>query len=218
LSAQSVENSTRLKQSCKLGSSQILKLDRLALCNLGEQSCEYLGSVLQSENSSLKELDLTNNDLQDSGLELLSAGLKSSHCKLEILRLSGCLVTEEGCSSLASALSLNPSHLKELDLTYNHPGESGVKLLSARLEDPLCNGCDLTLDPNTAHSELSLSEENRRVKRGERIVCVCVCVRERESVCKRFSRIKITLFFNYIFNNLQFQYKILLIINQCSDY
>ena len=50
--------------------------------------------------------------------------------------LSGCLITEEGCTSLASALSSNPSHLTELDLTYNHPGDSGVKLLSAQLEDP----------------------------------------------------------------------------------
>ena len=50
--------------------------------------------------------------------------------------LSGCLVTEEGCSALASALSSNPSHLKELDLRYNHLGDSGVKLLSAGLEDP----------------------------------------------------------------------------------
>uniref|UniRef100_A0A3B3Q4I7 Uncharacterized protein n=1 Tax=Paramormyrops kingsleyae TaxID=1676925 RepID=A0A3B3Q4I7_9TELE len=30
--------------------------------------------------------------------------------------LSGSRVTEEGCSSLASALRSNPSHLKELDL------------------------------------------------------------------------------------------------------
>ncbi|TKS67950.1 Ribonuclease inhibitor [Collichthys lucidus] len=43
---------------------------------------------------------------------------------------------EEGCTSLASALSSNPSHLRELDLSYNHPGDSGVKLLSAGLEDP----------------------------------------------------------------------------------
>ncbi|KAI4875121.1 hypothetical protein NFI96_006864, partial [Prochilodus magdalenae] len=50
--------------------------------------------------------------------------------------LSRCMITEKGCSSLASALSSNPSHLKELDLTYNHPGQSGVKLLSARLKDP----------------------------------------------------------------------------------
>ena len=53
-----------------------------------------------------------------------------------VCRLSGCLITEEGCTSLASALDSNPSHLRELDLSYNHPGDSGVKQLSARLEDP----------------------------------------------------------------------------------
>ena len=51
-------------------------------------------------------------------------------------RLSGCLITGEGCASLASALSSNPTHLRELDLSYNNPGDSGVKLLSAGLEDP----------------------------------------------------------------------------------
>uniref|UniRef100_A0A3B1JEN1 SPRY-associated domain-containing protein n=1 Tax=Astyanax mexicanus TaxID=7994 RepID=A0A3B1JEN1_ASTMX len=111
---------------------------RLASCNLGVKTCENLESVLNLENSSLKELDLSNNDLQDSGVELLSAGLKSSQCKLQILRLSGCMITDKGCCSLASALISNPSHLKELDLTYNHPGESGMKLLSARLEDQHC--------------------------------------------------------------------------------
>lgn len=53
-----------------------------------------------------------------------------------VCRLSGCLVTEEGCASLASALSCNPSHLRQLNLSYNHPGESGVRLLSAGEEDP----------------------------------------------------------------------------------
>ncbi|XP_049323105.1 NLR family CARD domain-containing protein 3-like isoform X2 [Astyanax mexicanus] len=111
---------------------------RLAMCKLARNSCKNLESVLQQVNSSLKELDLSNNDLLDSGVELLSAGLKSSHCKLETLRLSGCMVTEEGCSSLALALKLNPSHLRELDLTYNHLGESGVKLLSDLQKDPHC--------------------------------------------------------------------------------
>ncbi|XP_051546312.1 NACHT, LRR and PYD domains-containing protein 12-like isoform X4 [Myxocyprinus asiaticus] len=108
----------------------------LAACNLTENFCKIVASALQSENSPLRELDLSNNDLQDSGVKLLSEALKSPHCQLEILRLSGCMVTEEGCCYLASALSSNPSHLIELDLSYNHPGDSGVKLLHDRLNDP----------------------------------------------------------------------------------
>ncbi|KAL1276735.1 hypothetical protein QQF64_036358, partial [Cirrhinus molitorella] len=108
----------------------------LQSCNLTAQSCERLSSVLQSANSVLRELDLCNNDVQDSGVKLLSDGLKSPNCQLEILRFSGCMVTEEGCGYLSSALSSNPSHLRELDLSYNHPGDSGVKLLSEKQEDP----------------------------------------------------------------------------------
>ncbi|XP_052441441.1 NLR family CARD domain-containing protein 3 [Carassius gibelio] len=157
---------------------------RLCGCNLTAQSCESLSSALQSSNSILRELDLSNNDLQDSGVKLLSDGLKSSHCQLEILRMSGCMVTEKGCQYVSSALSSNTSHLRELDLSYNHPGDSGVKLLSEKLQDPICSldklnvdhggesritagimkySCFLTLDPNTASTDLILSEENREV-------------------------------------------------------
>ncbi|KAI4905542.1 hypothetical protein NFI96_004604 [Prochilodus magdalenae] len=116
-----------------------LEILRLASCNLTVKVCEDLKIILSPQNSFLKELDLSDNDLQDSGVKLLSAGMKSLHSKLEILRLSGCMITEEGCSFLASALSSNLSHLKELDLTYNHPEESGVKLFYAKVEDPHCS-------------------------------------------------------------------------------
>ncbi|XP_028266986.1 NACHT, LRR and PYD domains-containing protein 3-like isoform X2 [Parambassis ranga] len=166
-----------------------LEILRLSNCMVSERSCEALASALSSKTSSLKELDLSSNDLQDSGVKLLSVGLKSPRCILETLRLSGCQVTEEGCSSLASALSSNPSYLKELDLSYNHPGDSGVLLFSAGLEDPQWRldtlkvdhggvqrlrpglwkyACELTLDPNTAHRELSLSDGNRKVTRVEK--------------------------------------------------
>ncbi|XP_042252064.1 NLR family CARD domain-containing protein 3-like [Thunnus maccoyii] len=165
----------------------VIKASNKALlsgCNLSERSCAALSSVLSSQSSSLRELDLSNNNLQNSGVNLLSVGLESPHCALETLRLSGCLITEEGCASLASALSSNPSHLKELDLSYNHPGDSGEKLLSAGLEEPhwrldtlrlqpagvqwLKPGlgkyfCELTLDPNTVNKELKLSDNNRKV-------------------------------------------------------
>ncbi|KAL0151399.1 hypothetical protein M9458_053308 [Cirrhinus mrigala] len=49
------------------------------------------------------------------------------------------MVTEEGCGYLSSALSLNPSHLRELDLSYNHPGQPGLQLLNDKLEDPNCS-------------------------------------------------------------------------------
>uniref|UniRef100_A0A673A8A5 NACHT domain-containing protein n=1 Tax=Sphaeramia orbicularis TaxID=375764 RepID=A0A673A8A5_9TELE len=108
---------------------------RLSICNLSERSCEGLSSVLRSQYSSLTHVDLDNMDLKDSGLKILSDGLRSPDCKLETLRLSGCLITEEGCSSLVSALKSNPSHLRLLDLSYNHPGASGQEL-SALVEDP----------------------------------------------------------------------------------
>lgn len=59
---------------------------RLSNCNLSKRSCEILSSVLSASYSILRELDLSDNDLKDSGMTILSSGLDNPHCKLETLR------------------------------------------------------------------------------------------------------------------------------------
>ncbi|KPP56685.1 hypothetical protein Z043_125672, partial [Scleropages formosus] len=121
-------------------------LKKLSGCCVTEQGCSFLASALCSNPCSyLRRLDLSYNKLQDSGVEILSMLLNHQHCNLQILRLSGCGVTDGGCDSLASALDLNPcSHLRELDL----------------------NSFQLTLDPNTANRHLYLPSGNREVTGG----------------------------------------------------
>ncbi|XP_038123640.1 NLR family CARD domain-containing protein 3-like [Cyprinodon tularosa] len=159
---------------------------QLSGCNLSERSCKVSMSVLRCQLSNLVHLDLSNNDLHDSGVKLLSFGLLGPQCRLETLGLSGCLITEEGCACLASVLKANPSPLKHLDLSYNHPGERGFRSLSSiknhseilyshfRLEPAGVQwlkpglrkySCQLTIDTNTVNKHLKLSEDNRKVTR-----------------------------------------------------
>ncbi|KAG5830210.1 hypothetical protein ANANG_G00307710, partial [Anguilla anguilla] len=136
-------------------------------CGLTEMSCEIVASALQSSNSPLRDLDLSNNNLGDSGVKLLCAGLMSPNCKLQRLDLSynnlgdsgvkllcaglmspncklqrlglnSCGLTEKSCEIVASALQSSNSPLRDLDLSYNNLGDSGVKLLCAGLMSPNC--------------------------------------------------------------------------------
>ncbi|XP_023805444.2 NACHT, LRR and PYD domains-containing protein 12-like [Oryzias latipes] len=109
---------------------------RLKDCSMPEISCEALGSALKKNPSNLTELDLSGNNLQDSGFLPLCGFLQSPDCRLQTLRLMGCRLSKTSCAALVSALKSNTSHLTELDLRNNNLLSSDVQQLQDLVESP----------------------------------------------------------------------------------
>ncbi|XP_041920114.1 NACHT, LRR and PYD domains-containing protein 3-like isoform X3 [Alosa sapidissima] len=130
---------------CRL---QVLKLNK---CELTHDCCSSLESIMSSESSSLIELHLSDNKIQDSGVKRIAAGLQKAHCKLEVLKLYNCSISVNGCGFLASALKQNSSHLRELYLNWNHPTDTGTNPLKKLLE---------TRPPNLKLEKLDINPPN----------------------------------------------------------
>uniref|UniRef100_A0A3B3CQM4 NACHT LRR and PYD domain-containing protein n=1 Tax=Oryzias melastigma TaxID=30732 RepID=A0A3B3CQM4_ORYME len=125
-----------IKVLCAGLESPNCRLEVLSLisCGLSEISCAALASALRSNPSHLRELDLSKNDLLDSGAQYLCGFLESPDCRLNTLRcvfclrssvfhvqrklslLERCRLTKICFEALVAALKSNPSHLTELDL------------------------------------------------------------------------------------------------------
>ncbi|XDV32810.1 hypothetical protein PO909_003525 [Leuciscus waleckii] len=135
LSYNKISNSVKLLSPVLEDHRCKLEILRLRYCDLTDEGCAALASALRSNPSRLRDLDLSGNKIGNSATQL-SAVLEDPRCKLEILWLSDCDLTDEGCAALTSALRSNPEHLRDLDLSRNKIGGSEVQKLLNLKDDP----------------------------------------------------------------------------------
>ncbi|XP_051797610.1 NACHT, LRR and PYD domains-containing protein 12-like isoform X4 [Acanthochromis polyacanthus] len=113
---------------------EFLKSENRSEKYVSEIQCSALAYMLQMSEGVLDELDLKKFRTSPEGKRRLIPAVRN--CRK--FRLSYCDLSESHCEIVASALKSNPSHLIELDLSWNEIQDSGMKHLSAGLQSPNC--------------------------------------------------------------------------------
>uniref|UniRef100_A0A672GCS7 NACHT domain-containing protein n=1 Tax=Salarias fasciatus TaxID=181472 RepID=A0A672GCS7_SALFA len=114
---------------------QSLRSGSLSTDELSPAQWSALVFILLSSEEDLKEFDLKKYSASEEALLKLLPVVKASNKAL----LSSCGLSERSCGALSSVLSSQSSSLTHLDLSHNCPGDSGLELLSAAVEDPHCS-------------------------------------------------------------------------------
>ncbi|XP_044281847.1 ribonuclease inhibitor [Varanus komodoensis] len=119
-----------LDPSCQLES---LHMD---FCEVSAEAVEMLSNVLRTK-PSLKEVNLSNNKFEDTGVASLFQSMLDPNCNLRSLHLENCGFTEAACEKLSAVLSAKPC-LTELYIGENKIGNAGIALLCRGVLEPSC--------------------------------------------------------------------------------
>ncbi|KAL9965575.1 hypothetical protein ACROYT_G029390 [Oculina patagonica] len=154
-------------------SGSLLKRRALSLRRITDADAVVLAKALKG-NSSLTELDLSDNNIGDQGATGLAEALKNNKSLTE-LGLSDNNIDDQGATGLAEALQNNKS-LTELDLSVNNIGDQGATALAVALQknkslteldlsvnnigDQGATGLAEALQKNKSLTELDLSDNN----------------------------------------------------------
>ncbi|XP_009461937.1 PREDICTED: NACHT, LRR and PYD domains-containing protein 3-like [Nipponia nippon] len=150
-----------LCEGLRRGGCQLQTL-RLGCCNLTAAGCKDLAAVLGTM-PSLVQLDLSDNPLEDGGVQELCGALAGPGCSVQKLWLWRCRLTEASCGALAAVLPASPS-LRELHVEDNELGDGGVRRLCEGVRGSELGGgggrrlCEGLRDPACRLQTLSLRQ------------------------------------------------------------